>query len=378
MVVQEKMEDPVDEVGSSYYSEHKIADKWCVICYIIFMKFVDARSLPPMAQQDLRYKAVAAVQEGKTHQEAAHLYGVARGTITKWVNDKKKRGITALRSRRRGRPPAPRLKGYQAATIVRIITDRCPEQVKLPFVLWTREAVQLLIERRYKIRLSIWTIGRYLKRWGFTPQKPMRRAYEQNNQEVQRWLVEQYPAIKRAATRERAEIHWGDETGMRSDHQTGTSWAPKGKTPAIPCTGKRFRSNMISSITNRGKLAFRLFRCKFTSVVFIDFMERLLKYRRRRLYLIVDGHPVHKSGAVKNWLHKHRKRIRLFIMPGYSPDLNPDEFLNQDVKSNALGRQRARDIDELEANVEQYLIQRQTFPELVKRYFHKPSVVYAA
>lgn len=342
------------------------------------MQFTDARSLPPMAQQDLRYKAVAAVEGGKKHWEAARLFGVARGTITKWVNDRKRIGITALRSRRRGRPPTGRLKGNQAASVVRIITDRCPDQVKLPFVLWTREAVQMLIGRRYGIRLSIWTVGRYLKRWGFTPQKPTRRAYERNDREVRRWLVEEYPGIKRAAARERAEIHWGDEMGMRSDHQTGTSWSPKGRTPEIPGTGKRFRTNMISSITNRGKLAFRLFRGTFTSVIFIEFMERLLKYRRRRLYLIVDGHPAHKSGAVRKWQIKNRARVKIFFIPGYSPDLNPDELLNQDVKSNALGRQRPRDVDELEANVEQYLVQRQTFPNLVKKYFHKPSVVYAA
>jgi transposase len=342
------------------------------------MEFIDARSLPPAAQQDLRYKTVAAVEKGKTHQEAAQLFGIARGTVTKWVSDKKKHGVAALRSRRRGRPPAPRLKGHQAATVVRIITDRCPEQVKLPFVLWTREAVQMLIDRRYRMKLSLWTVGRYLRRWGFTPQKPTRTAYERDDEEVQQWLREQYPAIRHAAMRENAEIHWGDETGMRSDHQAGTTWAPKGKTPAIPGTGKRFRCNMISSITNRGKLAFRLFRGKFTSAVFIDFMERLLKYRRRRLYLIVDSHPVHRSRAVDTWLRKNRKRIRMFFMPGYSPELNPDEFLNQDVKSNALGRQRAKDINELESNVQQYLVQRQTFPELVKKYFHNPSVVYAA
>jgi transposase len=342
------------------------------------MDNIDARSLSASAQQIIRLKAVAAVEQGKTHEETARLFGVARGTVTKWVNLKKDNGIDSLKSRRRGRPPAPRLKGHQAATIVRIITDRCPEQVKLPFVLWTREAVQMLIERKYGFHLSIWTIGRYLHAWGFTPQKPQRKAYERSDEEVRRWLSHQYPAIKRTARAEGGEIVWGDETGMRSDHQAGTTWAPKGKTPTIPCTGKRFRCNMISGITNRGRLEFRLFRGKFTAIVFIDFMNRLIKYRRKRVFLIVDGHPVHKSGAVERWLKKNKDRIRMFLMPGYSPELNPDELLNQDVKTNAVGRQRARDLDELEGNVGQFLTQRQTFPELVKRYFHKPSVVYAA
>lgn len=346
--------------------------------YILYMDNIDARSLSSSAQQVIRYKAVSAVEQGKTHDEASRLFGVARGTVTKWVQIKKKGGIDALKSRQRGRPPAPRLKGNQAATIVRIITDRCPEQVKLPFILWTREAVQMLIERRYSIRLSIWTIGRYLHAWGFTPQKPQRKAYERNDEDVKRWLTYQYPAIKRNAKAEGAEILWGDETGMRSDHQAGTTWAPKGRTPTIPCTGKRFRCNMISGITNRGRLEFRLFRGKFTSAVFIDFMNRLIKYRRNRIFFIVDGHPVHKSGAVNKWLNKNERRIKMVLMPGYCPELNPDELLNQDVKTNAVGRQRAKDIEELEGNVGQYLTQRQTFPELVKKYFHKPSVVYAA
>ena len=342
------------------------------------METIDARSLGAAAQQIIRLKAVAAVENGKTHEEAGALFGIARGTVTKWIQIKKKDGVEGLRSHQRGRPPAPRLKGHQAATVVRIITDKCPEQIKLPFVLWTREAVQMLIERRYRIHLSITTIGRYLHAWGFTPQKPQRRAYEKDDKEVKLWLTKEYPRIKREAQRERAEIHWGDETGMRSDHQAGTSWAPKGKTPIIPCTGKRFRTNMISSITNRGKLAFRMFRGSFNGPVYIDFMSRLIKHQRRRIYLIVDGHPVHKSAETAAWLETNSDRIKMIIMPGYSPELNPDELLNQDVKTNAVGRQRARNLDELEGNVCAYMTQRQSFSELVKRYFHKQNVIYAA
>ena len=342
------------------------------------MELKDTRSLPSIAQEDLRFKAIKAISNGFIQKDVAQLFNVHRGTVSKWVNLYRKNGKTALKSRMRGRPPAPRLKGYQAATIVRIITDKCPEQVKLPFALWTREAVQQLIKRRYTIEISLWTVGRYLKRWGFTPQKPIRKAYEQNSKEVQDWLEKEYPHIKRRAVRLKAQIYWGDETGMRSDHQAGTSWSLKGKTPVIPCTGKRFRINMISAITNRGKLAFRLFRGKFNSMVFIDFMKRLTRYCRRKVFFIVDEHPVHKSGAVKAWLSENIEKIELFYLPGYSPDLNPDELLNQDVKSNAVGRKRARDIDEMEHNVICFVSQRENNPELVKRYFHKPSVIYAA
>lgn len=279
------------------------------------MDNVDARSLAASAQQIIRLKTVAAVEQGRTHEEAARLFGVARGTVTKWVNLKNDNGIDSLKSCRRGRPPAPRLKGHQAATIVRIITDRCPEQVKLPFTLWTRDAVQMLIERKYGFRLSIWTIWRYLHAWGFSSQKSQRKVYERSNKEVRRWHIHQYPAIKRTARVEGGEIVWGDETEMISYHQADTTWVPNGRTPTVPCTGRRFRCNMISGITNRGQMEFRLFRGKITAAIFTDFMNRLIKCRRNRVFFIVDSHPVHKSCAVERWLKENKDRIGIFLRP---------------------------------------------------------------
>jgi len=262
--------------------------------------------------------------------------------------------------------------------VVRLITDRCPDQLKLPFMLWTREAVRELIERRFRVRLSVWTVGRYLARWGFTPQKPLRRAYEQDPEAVRRWLRREYPAIRALARRERAEIHWGDETGMRSDHQAGTSYGRRGRTPVIPGTGKRFRCNLLSTITNRGKLAFLVFRERFTAVVFIRFLRRLVRQRRRKVFVIVDRHPVHISEDVTRWVKRQRRRIRLFFLPGYSPQLNPDELLNQDVKSNAVGRHRPRTQRELVGNVRRFLWRTQHQPRKVRSYFRHPSVRYAA
>ena len=262
--------------------------------------------------------------------------------------------------------------------MVRLITDRCPDQVKLPFVLWTREAVRDLIARRCGVRLSVWTVGRYLRRWGFTPQKPLRRAYERDPDAVRRWLKKAYPAIQAWARREQATIFWGDETGMRSDHQAGRSWGRRGRTPVVPGTGKRFRCNLISAITNRGKLAFMVFGRTFTAAVFVAFLRRLLRHTERKVFLIVDEHPVHGAAAVARWVERHHPRLRLFFLPGYSPDLNPDELLNQDVKTNAVGRQRPRDKGELMGNVRRYLWSTQRRPAKVRRYFHHPSVRYAA
>jgi transposase len=270
------------------------------------------------------------------------------------------------------------LVGHQAATVVRLITNRCPDQLQLPFVLWTREAVQHLLATRIGVHVSVWTVGRYLRRWKLTPQKPLRRAYEQNPVAVQCWLDEEYPAIRAMAKREQAEIHWGDEMGLRSDHQVGRSYGRRGHTPVIPGTGQRFRCNMISTITNRGTLTFMVFRQRFTSLVLLTFLRRLLRQRKRPIFLIVDWHPVHKARKVQDWVKTHQTRLRLFYLPKYSPELNPDELLNQDVKSNAVGRRRPQSLTDMEADVRGYLRSTQRYPAVVKSYFREKHVAYAA
>lgn len=339
----------------------------------------DARRLSPEAQEDLRRRVVRAViEDGMSKAEAVRTFRVSKTAVFGWLKARRRRGERALCGRPRGRPKGSVLKGHQAATVVRMITDRCPDQLKLPFALWTREAVAELIEQRWNLRLSVWTVGRLLKRWGFTPQKPARRAYERDPKAVRKWLQEDYPAIAREAKQVGAETHWGDEMGLRSDHQTGTSWSRRGRTPVVPGTGRRFSCNMISTITNRGRLAFMVFTRRFTADVMIEFLGRLLRHAKRPVFLIVDGHPVHRSRKVAAWIAKQGGRIRLFFLPGYSPHLNPDELLNHDVKSNALGRRRPRDRDELMGDVRSYLRSRQKTPRVVADFFRHESVAYAA
>ena len=342
------------------------------------MKTSDARSLPPAAQEDLRRKAVRAVRQGKTQAEVARLFGVARPTVNRWCQEHAGGGAQALAARRRGRRPGKTLPATQATRIRRLIIDRHPEQLRLPFALWTREAVQQLIAQECGVEVSIWTVGRYLRDWGFTPQKPARRAWERDPRAVRRWLKTEYPAIRAAAKRENSEIYWGDEMGLRSDHAAGRSFAPRGRTPVLERSGNRFGCNMISAITNRGRLYFSVFRGRFTARVFLDFLKRLVRQVGRPVYLIVDGHPVHRSRAVRHWLDQNTKRIRLFRLPAYSPELNPDEYLNQDVKSNAVGRERPHDVHEMIATVRGYLRGTQRQPTLVARYFHAEPVRYAA
>lgn len=342
------------------------------------MKNKDARSLTPAAQEQLRRRAVQAVRDGKSQLETARIFGVTRQTVGVWIKKARNKSLDVLAAKPKGRPRGKTIPPGQAKVIARAISNKPPDQLRLPFYLWTREAVGRLIERRYGARLSVWTVGRYLKEWGFTPQKPMRRAFEADPEAVSRWLEEEYPLIRAQARRDKAEIYWGDEMGLRSDHATGTSWGLKGQTPVIRGTGQRFGCSMISAITNRGKLHFMVMNKKFRTRVFVDFMRRLERQVPRRIYLIVDRHPVHRAQAVKRWLATEGRRVKLFYLPGYRPDLNPDEYLNQDVKSNSVGRRRPPDLVTMRKNVSGYLRSRQRRPQIVMNYFKHESVRYAS
>jgi len=196
---------------------------------------------------------------------------------------------------------------------------------------------------------------------------------------VQKWLEEEYPAIRKQAQLEDAEIHWGDETGIRSDHQTGRSYGRKGQTPVIPHTGFRFGCNVISTVTNRGTLRFMVFTGRFNADVFLTLLARLVKTMKgKKVFLIVDNHCVHHARIVTEWLNKHKEQISIFFLPPYSPDLNPDEMQNNDLKSYAVGRKRAKDTEELEKNVRRFLKSKQRKPNKVKNYFQAKSVKYAA
>jgi transposase len=310
----------------------------------------DTRSLPAPAQAALRNRAVRAVLDGMTQAEAARVFGVHHNAVNRWVKRYRQGGWDGLSERRRGRRPGEQaaLAEPQQQEVIALVRDATPDQLGLAGFLWTREAVAELIARHSGRWLARTTVGAYLRGWGFSPQKPQRRALEQNPAAVRRWLAETYPAIRAQARREGGMVLWLDEMGVRSDAAAGRSWAPIGKTPVIKGTGKRFRVNMISAVSNAGMLRFRLFVGSFSGPVFIDFLGRLLRdCDGRKVHLIVDGHPVHRAKAVSAWVGRHAKRIQLHFLPGYSPELNPVELLNHDVKANAAGRRRPRSAEEL-------------------------------
>lgn len=340
---------------------------------------MDARTLEPSALHLLRRQVVQAVRGGMSQTDAAHTFRASLRAVSTWRRLDREGGLRALTLKRRGRRPGEgRLNAKRAARIRSLIVGKLPDQLKLPFYLWTRAAVASLSAREYGIKVSLVPVGRYLRAWGLSPQKPVRRAYERNDAAIARWLKQEYPMIARQAKREHAAIYWGDEMGLRSAHVTGTSYAPGGHTPVIRATGQRFGWNMISAITNKGALAFMVFQGKFTAPVFAEFMKRLLKQIAGKIYLIVDGPPVHRSGAATRVAAMHSSRLRLIRMPGYCPELNPDELLNQDVKTNGLGKSRPINRTELMATVRRHLYRRQNQPQLITNLFREQHVRYAA
>ncbi len=222
------------------------------------------------------------------------------------------------------------------------------------------------------------TVGEYLKRWGYTPQKPLRRAYEQNPKAVQKWLDEEYPAIEERAKKEKAEIHWGDETGIRNNSQHGRSYAPRGKTPAILLPAKREHISLISAITNQGKVRFMVYQNALNADTLIKFLKRLIKVTDRKVFLVLDNLRVHHGKVVKEWLAIHNEEIELFFLPSYSPELNPDEYLNCDLKSGVHSGIPARTSSQLKGKAISHMRKLQKLPEKVRRYFRHPKIAYAA
>ena len=289
------------------------------------MRNNDTRKESQKDQDGIRRKVVHAVAGGMRHAEAARVFGVSRTSIWAWMKNYQQSGEEGLRSQKRGRKPCRTLSSKQAASIRKSVIGKIPGQLRLPGFLWTRECVGLLILQRFGLRLSRWTVGRYLKDWGLTVQKPAMRVAEQNPEQVRYWLQAEYPAIARRAAVEKAEIFWGNEMGLRSVQQTGTTWGEKGQTSVVRTSGNRLGCNMISAITNRGRMSFMVFPDKLIAEVFITFLECLIRHNaERKVFLIVDRHPVHRSKEVSKWISAHIEKIEMFYLPANSPELIPD------------------------------------------------------
>lgn len=318
-------------------------------------------------QQTTRHIAVEMFLNGHSKVYIATQLSVSRRSVYAWVKAYSESGEKGLKNSRQGRPKGCQLQPWQSAQICQYIRKYCPDELSMPFFLWTREAVAYLIHMKFSITLSKWTVGRYLKKWGFSPQKPARRAIEQDPKAIENWLKFKYPSIQKQAKMENAIISWCDEMGLRSDHNVGRTYGLKGKTPVVKRTGNRFSCNMISSITNQGNLSFMVFQESFTTDIFLKFLKRLALQSKRKVILIVDRHAVHKSKKVLSWLAGNSQAISLEYLPGYCPELNPDEFLNQDVKST-MGRKRPRNKTQMMKSLNSHLRMRQRQHDVIQNF----------
>lgn len=343
------------------------------------MKNTDLRKLPDATREELRKTAIRLIISGKRKGKVAEIVGCSTRTIGQWWKAYQTIGQKSIKSKIRGRKEGEKRKltKIQEQTIRKLLIDKHPEQLKLPYALWTRSAVQELIELEFGLLIPIRTIGDYLKRWGFTPQKPIRRAYEQKPEKTQKWLNEEYPAIKKLAKTEGAEIQWCDETGFSSEDNRGRGYSPKGVTPVRYGTGSRFSTSMISSITNEGQMRWMVYHGAMNIDLFISFLRRLIKDSKRKVFLIVDNLRTHHSKKVTAWVKKHATEIQLFFLPPYSPEYNPDEYVNNDVKTNLSKKSAPKNLNQLQNNVRSYMRTLQHNKSKVERFFNHEKVQYA-
>lgn len=337
----------------------------------------DCRGLGHKTLSELRRRAVARVQEGQSPEAVAKSLGINRTTIYDWLALYRKGGWSALEARKRG-GRTPKLDGKTLRWLHRTITTKNPLQLKFPFALWTCEMIRELIRRRFGVKLSRTSVNRLLTQLGLSAQRPLWRAYQQNPEAVRRWMHEEFPAIREEARKCGAEIFFGDEAGVRSDHHAGTTWAAKGKTPVVTGTGARFGFNMVSAISARGSLRFMVVEGSVGAATFIAFLKRLLRDVSKPVFLVVDGHPSHKARLVSRFVEATNGRLKLFLLPGYSPELNPDELVWNSLKNGELGRKIHTTKEQMKRTAIAHLRRLQKLPNIIRSYFQKPSTAYAA
>ena len=336
-------------------------------------KIFDARKLPRDAKEQLRKAAVKRVEAGESPELVAEGLGINRRTIYRWLSAYHYGGEEALKAKPiPGKPP--KLDGKQMRKLARIIRTKNPMQLKFEYALWTLAMVRVLIRQEFGVRLSEVSVGRLLKRLGFSPQRPLYRAWQQNPALVEQWREKEYPEIEARAKREKALIFFADESGIRSDHHAGRTWAPKGQTPLVKATGARFSLNMLSAVNAKGHFRFMTVEGRVTATVFRDFLKRLITGMDRKIFLIVDGHPTHKAKLVKKFIADNSDRIELFFLPPYSPELNPDELVWAHVKTR-IGKTTVQNKAELISVAIRAL---QKMPRLVSSFFHNPTCSYAS
>ena len=344
------------------------------------MENTDARKHSPETQHQIRKQIIRLREKGFSNKAVAEGVGISESHASTIWQRYKKEGNKAIKLGKRGRRSGEQrtLSVDQEKQVQKALIDKTPEQLKLSFALWTRDGVRLLIEQWYGIKMSIRTVGEYLKRWGFTPQKPIKRAYEQSSQAVKKWLDKDYPVISVRAKQEKAEIHWGDETGIQTGANMVRGFAPKGQKPVVGMVARKSHVSMLSAITNQGKVRFMMYRDAMNSDLLIKFMARLVKDSKQKVFLILDNLRVHHGKKVKRWLETNQEKIEVFYLPSYSPELNPDEYLNGNLKNMVHSGKPVRNREDLEKKTRSFMRTLLKRPARVRSYFKHPKVAYAA
>jgi transposase len=340
----------------------------------------DARELSDEVLEALRLRALRGCQLGLSEGEVAEILGVARETVCRWWSAYADHGVSALPQRRSGRPlgSGRLLTDAQAERLQGLLRTHQPEEVGIAAPLWTRRAVRDLIRKEYQLDLAERTVGRYLKRWGFTAKRPRRHARDQDPEEVRQWLEETYPAIAARAEQEGAEIHWGDEVGVAADHQPALGYAPRGEPATQDVPDLHLRASQISTVTNRGEVRFMTYTRTMNAALFLVFLERLLRSTTGKVFLIVDRLRAHMTPAVQAWVAARPERLEVFYLPPYAPELNPDEYLNNDLKGQVNATGLPHNKAEVRSHIQGFMRQLLHLPEHVMNYFQHPSVQYAA
>lgn len=336
----------------------------------------DGRTLTSVGKEALRLRVIKLILDGAKPEELAKALDINIRTIYTWLAKYHYGGDDALKTQpKSGRPP--KLKGDQLARLVNLIRDHHPLQLQFPFALWTLKMVRELIRREFQVALSEVAVGRLLRRLGLSPQRPLHRAIEPNPVLVDRWRKEDFPAIQRAATDINALIMFADESGIRTDYHRGTTWGQRGQTPIVPRLGARYSVNMLSAITAQGEMRFMLHEGRVTAETFCEFLRRTVVGIDRPIFVIVDGHSIHSAKKVTQLLKEYEGKLKLFLLPPYSPQLNPDEWVWNNVKQR-VAKQFINSRDQLLEVTRHALNALQNLPKTIQGFFQDPDIRYAA
>ena len=333
---------------------------------------IDYRKQSPEEVYAVKKTIIQQHKRGLKTAEIQKNTGMCIDTVRKTIHDYKKGGMAAIKPRKEGRPKGSGMKltEEQCKRIQALIIDKDPDQLKMPFALWTRKAVKELIKRQLGIDLPIRTVGDYLKRWGFTPQKPAKVSRHQDSAAVKEWLNETYPAVREQAKQENALIYWMDETAVQNCSNLVRGYSPKGQTPLLKVETKKMHINMVSAINNTGKVFFKIYKDAMNTDLLKDFCERLIRDQHgRKILLICDNLKVHHAYIFQDWLADRKSQIEVFYLPSYSPEYNPDEYLNNDLKQNVALQPQAKDIEDIREYTENFMSELAGNPTHVQSYF---------